>query len=217
MATAVLAATALVPRSLYTRGGKRALDLTVSLIVLVVLAPLLLLSAGLVYLTDRGPILFVQRRVGRRGREFQLLKFRSMIVDPPIRLHEIRSDEPSLTLVGRWLRRTKVDELPQLINVLRGEMSLVGPRPMTPQGAAQLDDHAAHRHLVSPGLTGLAQVSGNTYLSWSDRWLHDVRYVQHCSLALDLQILLKTVLVVVLGEAHFVTAPPAEHGPRGPA
>ncbi|MEV5575726.1 sugar transferase [Spirillospora sp. NPDC052269] len=182
---------------------------------LLVLSPLMLTVAAAVKLTDRGPVLFRQVRVGRGGREFTVLKFRTMVVDAENRkaelmddnehdgvLFKIRSD-PRVTRVGRLLRRYSLDELPQLINVLRGEMSLVGPRPPLPEEVARYGGDVYRRLVVRPGLTGLWQVSGRSDLSWEESVRLDLRYVENWSLAMDLQIMWKTWSAVVRGSGAY--------------
>ncbi len=177
---------------------------------LVVLAPLLLAVALAVRLTSRGPALFRQERVGLDGRSFRVFKFRTMDVDAEDRRDELGelnegdgllfkiAADPRVTPIGKVLRRTSVDELPQLLNVLLGEMSLVGPRPLAVDGEA-FEDHEHRRHLVKPGMTGLWQVSGREEQSWDDAVRLDLYYVENWSLAMDLLILVRTVVAVFRG------------------
>jgi exopolysaccharide biosynthesis polyprenyl glycosylphosphotransferase len=182
--------------------------MTVAAALLVILSPMLLVIAALIKLDDRGPILFRQPRVGRQGKPFAMLKFRSMVVDAERRLEEIRhlneSDsvlfkvraDPRVTRVGRVLRKYSLDEFPQLLNVLSGEMSLVGPRPPL---AREVDTYAEDVHrrlLVRPGMTGLWQVSGRAELSWADTVRLDLYYVDNWSMLSDLAIMVKTVKAV---------------------
>lgn len=193
---------------------KRAIDGAGAAFGLIVLAPLLLLVAILVRLDSPGPVIFRQQRMGRGGRSFWCLKFRSMTVDADKLLGELETrnespdgvmfqmkDDPRVTRVGRFLRRSSLDELPQLWNILRGEMSLIGPRPISlPEcrKLADLDpDGFAARLAVLPGVTGLAQVSGRRDLSSLRTLELDRRYVREWSLGLDLAILARTVLVVL--------------------
>jgi lipopolysaccharide/colanic/teichoic acid biosynthesis glycosyltransferase len=174
-----------------------------------VAAPVLVGIAAAVKLQDRGPVIFRQGRVGRGGKLFMMLKFRSMVVDAEARkvnllalneghgaLFKLR-DDPRITRLGKFLRDFSLDELPQLFNVLRGSMSLVGPRPHLAQEVAQMPLEANRRSLVSPGLTGLWQVSGRSDLQEEDAIKLDLRYVENWSLALDLQILWKTAWAVL--------------------
>jgi lipopolysaccharide/colanic/teichoic acid biosynthesis glycosyltransferase len=182
---------------------KRLLDVAVAGLGLLLASPVLLALAAAVRATSPGPVLFRQERLGRAGRNFRICKFRSMYVDvPDLRNADGSSfssgQDPRVTPVGRFLRRTSLDELPQLINVLAGDMSLVGPRP---DQVDQLRYYTAGEHsklLVKPGLTGLAQISGRNTISWEVRKRLDIDYVQTQSLRLDLGILLRTVPYVFL-------------------
>jgi len=182
---------------------KRGFDVVVSLIGLTLSVPVFLLVALLVRLDSRGPVFFVQPRLGRRGRVFLLYKFRTMFDAPRESTHEILPGNPDVTPLGGFLRRFKIDELPQLWNVLRGDMSVVGPRPALPKQAQELDEVGRVRLEVRPGLTGLAQVHGNVYLSWPERWRYDRDYVMRLSAPLDLWILWQTALVALWGERRF--------------
>ncbi|GAA4367120.1 sugar transferase [Actinomadura sp. NPDC048032] len=200
-------------------GGRKVLkglvDRVAALGGIVALSPLLLLIAVLIKMSGEGPVLFRQTRVGRGGREFTVLKFRTMVADAEARrlellaandhdgvLFKIRQD-PRVTRVGRRLRRYSLDELPQLFNVLRGEMSLVGPRPPLPDEVAQYGGDVYRRLVVKPGLTGLWQVSGRSDLSWEESVRLDLRYVDNWSLALDLQIMWKTWSAVFRGSGAY--------------
>ncbi|GAA2872941.1 exopolysaccharide biosynthesis polyprenyl glycosylphosphotransferase [Actinoplanes cyaneus] len=188
---------------------KELVDRAGALLLLVLFAPVLLTVALCVRLTSRGPVLFRQVRVGRDGQKFRIFKFRSMYVDAEARLSELRHlnehdgvlfkirDDPRVTPVGQWLRRFSLDELPQLLNVLCGQMSLVGPRPPLPTEVAAYADDVRRRLAVKPGMTGLWQVSGRSDLSWEEAVRLDLRYVENWSLSLDLVILLRTMTAVV--------------------
>lgn len=178
------------------------MDVAASGVLLVLASPVLLAAAAAVALTDGFPVIFRQRRTGHAGREFDVLKFRSMRPDvpPPEQVGQVHADHEMVTRVGRLLRRLKVDELPQLVNVLRGDMSLVGPRPALPSLVREYDALQRRRLEVAPGMTGWAQVHGNTQVSWDVRIALDVWYVDHWSLALDLRILFNTIRVVLRGE-----------------
>ena len=188
---------------------KELVDRLGALALLALFGPVLLAIALLVRMTSRGPVLFRQVRVGRDGREFRIVKFRSMYVDAEARLAEVRHlnehdgvlfkirDDPRVTPVGRWLRRFSLDELPQLLNVLAGQMSLVGPRPPLPQEVAAYAADVRRRLAVKPGMTGLWQVSGRSDLPWEEAVRLDLRYVENWSLSLDLVILLRTMTAVV--------------------
>jgi exopolysaccharide biosynthesis polyprenyl glycosylphosphotransferase len=182
---------------------------------LLVLSPLMLAIAVIVRLCDDGPALFTQTRVGKDGQTFKIYKFRTMVVDAEARLAELRTHndndgvlfkmrrDPRITPIGAGLRKWSLDELPQLLNVFLGEMSLVGPRPALPDEAARYADHVRRRLVVKPGLTGLWQVSGRSDLSWDESVRLDLRYVENWSLALDLQILWKTVKVILHGSGAY--------------
>lgn len=190
---------------------KRAFDSSAALAGLLFLSPLLLVVAIAVKLTSPGPVLFRQTRIGKEGREFSMLKFRSMVVDAEDRLAELRATnqadgplfkldrDPRITRIGHFLRRHSIDELPQLVNVLRGEMALVGPRPPLAHEVAQYRESARRRLLVKPGLTGLWQISGRADLPWEEAVKLDLRYVENWSIAFDLMILWRTLYVVVSG------------------
>jgi len=191
--------------------AKRGFDVGVAFGALIVCAPLLMVIGLVVRLTSRGPVFFRQTRVGKEGVTFSMLKFRSMVVDAESRQAELQSrneaegplfkldDDPRVTRIGKFLRKHSLDELPQLINVVRGEMALVGPRPPLPREVDQYGEAMRRRLLVKPGATGLWQISGRTELSWEDAVKLDLRYVENWSMALDLMILWKTVNVVIGG------------------
>jgi exopolysaccharide biosynthesis polyprenyl glycosylphosphotransferase len=199
----------------WRRVVKGALDRSVALAALIVFAPLFGALALAVGLSSPGGVFYRQQRVGLNGRPFTMLKFRSMVSgadqqvaglsdgnDADGLLFKIRQD-PRVTPVGRWLRRLSLDELPQLVNVLTGSMSLVGPRPPLPQEVARYDSSVSRRLLVKPGLTGLWQISGRSDLSWEEAVRLDLRYVENWSLALDVQILWKTARAVVTASGAY--------------
>jgi len=181
---------------------RRFVDIFGSGVLLLLTAPLFLITAFAIWLDDGGDVFYRQTRVGLLGRRFELLKFRSMRINnlPIDDLTEIREGHPLVTPVGRWIRRYKVDELPQLINVLRGEMSLIGPRPAMPEHEQKYTVFECRRLSTRPGMTGWAQVSGNMELSWRERIALDVWYIDHRSLWLDVAILWQTLAVVIFGE-----------------
>ena len=186
------------------RRAKRSFDIAATLVLLLLSAPVLAISALRIWMDDQGPILFRQTRVGRDGSRFQVLKFRTMVTNAEqllAQLHEEQGyegglfkmeNDPRITTPGRWLRRFSLDELPQLINVLRGDMSLVGPRPPLAHEVAQYDDDMARRLHVRPGMTGLWQVSGRSELSWSEAIRLDLYYVDNWSMVQDVTILMRT-------------------------
>lgn len=176
---------------------KRVFDFLVVLAFLPFWLPLLLVIAVLVRLKLGSPVFFRQRRPGRHGAIFELVKFRSMLDSRDAAGH-LLSDAERLTPFGRWLRASSLDELPELWNILRGEMSLVGPRPLLVQYLSRYSPRQARRHEVPPGLTGLAQIMGRNALTWDEKFEWDVRYVETRSFWLDLKILLLTVKSVLL-------------------
>jgi lipopolysaccharide/colanic/teichoic acid biosynthesis glycosyltransferase len=178
---------------------KRALDVLGASVGLTIGAPLLAASALAIRLEDGGAVFFRQERVGLDGRPFEVLKLRTMIVDAHTQGagYAVDKGDSRITRVGNLLRRTSLDELPQLWNVLRGEMSLVGPRPTLSYQVEQYTERQRRRLEVRPGLTGWAQVNGRASLSWPERIELDVWYVEHRSLALDLRILLRTASVLL--------------------
>jgi lipopolysaccharide/colanic/teichoic acid biosynthesis glycosyltransferase len=203
----------------FARVAKTLGDRVVASLVLLVASPMLLAIAAAIRLNSPGPALFSQVRVGVHGREFRIYKFRSMVVDAEDRLIDLRDTggdrdagndvlfkmraDPRVTRVGAWLRRYSMDELPQLINVAKGEMSLVGPRPPLPAEVARYESDATRRLRVRPGMTGLWQVSGRSDLSWEESLRLDLRYVDNCSIALDLSIMWRTIRAVFQGSGAY--------------
>jgi len=179
--------------------AKRLIDVVAAISVLALGSPVIAATAVLVYLDLGRPLLFRQPRTGLGGRIFELLKFRTMndAVDADGRP---LPDDERLTAIGRLLRASSLDELPQLVNVLRGDMSLVGPRPLLVEYLPRYSVQQARRHEVKPGITGLAQVEGRNGLTWPEKFKLDVYYVDHQSLALDLKILARTVAAVIRRE-----------------
>jgi lipopolysaccharide/colanic/teichoic acid biosynthesis glycosyltransferase len=178
---------------------KRALDLVLAGAGLVIMSPLLAGAALAVRVTLGRPVLFRQRRPGLRGRIFDILKFRTMLDEMDQHGHPL-PDEMRLTRLGAFLRSTSIDELPELFNVLKGEMSLVGPRPLLVEYLPRYSARQARRHDVRPGITGWAQINGRNAVSWEERFEHDLWYVEHQSLLLDLRILALTVVRVLSRE-----------------
>jgi lipopolysaccharide/colanic/teichoic acid biosynthesis glycosyltransferase len=208
-------AVAAVPAVRRVPRGHAALDAVLAATLLVIALPILLLIALTVGATSRGGILFRQERIGLNGRPFVMLKFRTMQAGGHhlrdlFRHHDegngvlfkIRND-PRVTPVGRVLRRFSLDELPQLLNVLRGDMSLVGPRPALPEEVATYSPIVRRRLLVKPGLTGLWQVSGRSNLSWEDSVQLDLHYVDNVSLAMNMRILLRTAAAVITARGAY--------------
>jgi lipopolysaccharide/colanic/teichoic acid biosynthesis glycosyltransferase len=200
--------------------GKRAMDVVVAFVGIVLLSPLMLVLVALVRLTSAGPAVFRQTRIGAGRRTFVMLKLRTMRTDadPEVHLDYVRrlmageaeavnglyklDHDPRITTVGRFLRKTSLDELPQLLNVLRGDMSLVGPRPMLPSELELMPSWAAVRFQVSPGITGLWQVSGRNRLTMLEGLQIDVDYIRRRSFWFDLLVLLRTIPAVLGGSAR---------------
>ncbi len=193
---------------MYRRFGQRLLDLTLTVSALAVFGPVLLIVMLFVRRSLGAPVFFRQPRLGKGGAEFALIKFRTM-TDARDADGNLLPDEQRMTRVGNLLRRTSLDELPELFNVLRGEMSLVGPRPLFAHYRERYTAEQWRRHAVRPGLTGWAQINGRNAISWEEKFAYDVWYVDHQSLWLDLAILARTVLHVLrrtgINEAGHVT------------
>lgn len=181
---------------IYRGGGKRALDLVVGLVAFGVSLPLQAGSAFVIRVTLGSPIIFAQQRAGLNGRVFTIRKFRTM-TDARDSLGDLLPDSDRLTPVGRLLRSSSIDELPQLWNVILGDMSLVGPRPLPARYLPRYSPEQAHRHDVRPGVTGWTAVHGRNAQTWEQKFKSDVWYTQNVSLLLDLRIMLRTVLVVL--------------------
>lgn len=174
---------------------KRLIDIIVSSVALMILTPFFIVCAVLIVVFSGRPVFFRQIRSGLRGREFEIIKFRTMEAskDPSAFVYH---GDPRITSIGKILRRFSIDELPQLINVLRGNMSLVGPRPTLPYQVEQYDEFQSRRLEVKPGITGWAQVNGRASISWPERIKLDVWYVDNISIWLDIKIIFKTVLFI---------------------
>jgi exopolysaccharide biosynthesis polyprenyl glycosylphosphotransferase len=196
-----------VVRSFWMRAIKRVIDLVAACALFVVTAPGMLLVAALIKMEDGGPVLFSQARIGRCGVPFTLNKFRSMCVDAEAETGPTwaQTNDPRVTRVGRWLRALRIDEIPQLWNVLKGEMSFVGPRPERPEFMAMLEPAIPgydFRHAVRPGITGWAQVNcsyGSTIEDARRKLEYDLYYLEHGSLRMDLWIMLRTIKIVLFG------------------
>ena len=186
---------------------KEAFDKTIAIVALIILSPVFIIISVLIKLDSRGPVFFVQERAGVKGKLFNSIKFRTMVhkaAERGLGLN-IRAGDERITRIGRLLRSWSLDELPQLINVLKGDMSIVGPRPTLPYQVEQYDDFQRRRLLVKPGITGWAQVNGRNAISWEQRIKLDVWYVENRSLRLDIAILLKTIRVVIRKEGLYGT------------
>ncbi|MDD7774599.1 MAG: sugar transferase, partial [Eubacteriales bacterium] len=184
---------------LYEKFGKRLLDILLSGTALLVLSPLLLVTAILVRVKLGSPVIFCQERPGKNEKIFKLHKFRSM-TDARDENGELLPDRERLTAFGKALRATSIDELPELFDIFRGKMSIVGPRPLLVKYLPLYNEEQHHRHDVRPGLTGWAQVHGRNLTSWEERFQYDVEYVQHISFALDVKIVFMTVRCVFARE-----------------
>ncbi len=178
---------------------KRLIDLVLSLLLLVLTLPITLTVAVLLAFANRGKVFFVQRRPGLHGEPFHIIKFKTMN-DRRDRHGELLPDAVRLTRIGRLVRKTSVDELPQLLNVLRGDISLIGPRPLLMEYLPLYSPEQARRHDVKPGITGWAQVNGRNTLSWEKKFRCDVYYVDHLSFVLDVKIFFLTILKILQGE-----------------
>ena len=184
---------------MYARFGKRALDFSLALTALLILSPVLLVLTVVGAVCMKGSPYFVQPRPGKNGKIFRLVKFRTMTSQRDAN-GELLPDAQRLVPYGRFLRRTSLDELPELLNVLAGQMSLVGPRPLLVKYLPLYNEEQRHRHDVRPGLTGYAQAYGRNALTWEDRFQKDIYYVNNVSFVLDMKILWKTVAVVLKRE-----------------
>lgn len=196
-----------IKQTSYSKYFKRALDFTLSLIAIFVLSPILILIATLIKAGSEGPIFFRQERPGKDQKIFKVYKFRTMVKDAVEQQKvgvEVIGSDTRITPFGKFLRRFKIDELAQLINILNGDMSIVGPRPTLPEYIEQYEEWELKRFDVRPGLTGLAQINGNIYLERQEKSLYDVKYVESISFIYDIKIILKTVAIVLLGEYKFV-------------
>lgn len=187
---------------------KRIFDLSVSLMLIVLFSPLLLVLSILIKLDSAGGIFFLQERLGKNGKVFKIYKFRTMVsnaerIGTGIFTSE---DDPRITAIGRFLRKTSLDELPQLLNIVKGDMSFVGPRPPVPYHPYHYENYSGKQKLrftVLPGITGYAQISGRNNLSWDDRILYDIEYVKNQTFLLDMKIIAMTILSVLRKESIY--------------
>ena len=177
---------------MYRNWLKPFIDFIVSLLALLILSPVFILATLLLFIANKGKPFFIQKRPGKDERIFCILKFKTMN-DKRDANGNLLPDEKRLTSIGRMVRKTSVDELPQLINVLKGEMSLIGPRPLLVQYLPLYNAFQKRRHEVKPGITGWAQVNGRNAISWEEKFKYDVYYVDHLNIAFDLKIIVKTV------------------------
>jgi lipopolysaccharide/colanic/teichoic acid biosynthesis glycosyltransferase len=184
---------------MYKHFFKNFLDFIIAFAALLVLSPLLIPIVVLLALANRGKPFFFQKRPGKDGQVFNIIKLKTM-TDEDDDNGNLLADEKRLTAVGKFVRKTSIDEIPQLINVLKGDMSLIGPRPLLPQYLTLYSERQRKRHEVKPGITGWAQVNGRNAISWTKKFEYDVWYVENLSFKLDLSILFKTIKKVVISE-----------------
>ena len=192
---------------MYRQIVKPFFDITCALVLLIMALPVMLIVAILIRLDSSGPVIFMQERLGLNYRVFRLYKFRTMTHTQNRVKKQTFADDPEITGIGKFLRRSKLDELPQLFNIVNGDMSFVGPRPSLPDLQNRFDENGRERVKVKPGLSSLAAVSGGIFLTWPERWVYDRFYVENQSLWMDLRIIGKTVFVVLFGEKHFLKKP----------
>lgn len=181
---------------MYRNYFKRLLDITIAIIALIVFSPVLLCAGILLFFFNHSRIFFIQERPGRNSKIFRLIKLKTMndLVDANGKL---LSDAERLTVIGSWIRKLSIDELPQLINVIKGDMSLIGPRPLLSDYLSLYSDEQKRRHEVRPGMTGWAQVNGRNTISWEEKFKLDVWYVDHISFLLDVKIVFKTIAYIL--------------------
>lgn len=194
-------------KGIYARYIKRCLDFVISLSMLIVLFPFLIIVAVLIKIDSPGTIFYKQARPGKDKKIFNVYKFRTMVVGADKYQKtgvEVMKDDVRITPLGRFLRRFKIDELAQLLNIIKGDMALVGPRPTLPEYIEQYEPWELERFDVRPGLTGLAQVNGNIYLERTEKSAYDVEYVKKISFWMDIKIIFKTIAIVLFGEEKFV-------------
>lgn len=184
---------------MYKSFFKRILDFTVSFISIIVFSPIFMLVALLLLLNNKGSVFFFQKRPGKNEQIFKVVKFKTM-TDKKDKNGNLLPDADRLTKFGKFVRKTSLDELPQLINVLKGDMSLIGPRPLLPEYLPLYNNTQKRRHLVKPGITGWAQVNGRNAISWKKKFEYDVWYVDNISFKLDIKIILKTILKVLISK-----------------
>lgn len=188
---------------IYRRYIKRPMDFILSLLAIIILSPLLLIIALFVKIKLGSPVIFKQKRPGLNEEIFTLYKFRTM-TDERDEDGELLPDSGRLTNFGKFLRSTSVDELPELFNILKGDMSIVGPRPLVVSYLPYYDEVEKHRHDVRPGLTGLAQINGRNTLDWEDRFSYDIKYVENITLLIDINIIIRSVLKVFKREGVYI-------------
>jgi len=184
---------------MYKKYFKNIIDFTVALIILLIVSPLFIIITLLLFISNNGKPFFVQKRPGKNEKFFNIIKFKTMN-DRKDNNGQLLSDEERLTHIGNIVRKTSLDEIPQLINVLKGDMSIVGPRPLLPEYLPLYNKEQKKRHTVKPGITGLTQVSGRNAISWEDKFNFDIIYIEHISFMGDLSIIIKTIKKVLISE-----------------
>jgi lipopolysaccharide/colanic/teichoic acid biosynthesis glycosyltransferase len=184
---------------MYRHFVKRVIDILVSISVLIVASPILLITMCFLFIANQGKIFFIQQRPGLNGNPFFIIKFKTMN-DRKDNNGNLLPDHVRLTKVGKWVRKTSLDELPQLINVLKGDLSLVGPRPLLMEYIPLYNKEQFRRHEVKPGITGWAQVNGRNQISWEKKFEYDVHYVDHLTFLLDIKIIFLTIIKVFKSE-----------------
>lgn len=181
---------------MYKKYFKRLLDIIISVFALILFSPILLILAVLIRITLGAPIIFKQKRPGKNGKIFEIYKFRTMNSDKDV-YGNLLPDNERLTSFGKFIRSTSLDELPELINILKGEMSLVGPRPLLVEYLTLYSEEQKHRHDVLPGLTGWAQVNGRNAISWNEKFKYDLEYVENVSFLFDVKVVFYTIKIVL--------------------
>lgn len=192
---------------MYIKFIKRILDIIIAISVIILFSPFFVIIYFFVKIESSGNFFFFQERLGYKSKIFEVYKIRTLYDKERVAEREIFKNDIEITKVGFILRRFKIDELPQIINVLKGDMSLVGPRPCLPKEQINFNEDGELRLNVRPGLTGLAQVNGNIYLTWEQRWKYDRIYVDNQSFLMDLKIVLRTILIIIFGEVKFIKNP----------
>ena len=193
---------------MYSPFLKRLIDLLIAATLLIIFSPFIVIIFILIKIDSKGPLFFKQERVGKGLRLFYVFKFRTMTdIKRTVGEKPIIGKANGVTRVGFYLRRYKIDELPQVFNVLMGDVSLVGPRPSVKEQLYNMTDEEKKRYSIKPGLTGLSQVSGNIHLSWKERYQKDLEYVKNISLLNDIKILGRTIIVIIMGEDYYINRP----------
>jgi lipopolysaccharide/colanic/teichoic acid biosynthesis glycosyltransferase len=191
-------------KQFYKKYGKRLFDIILAVPLIILLSPFMIVIALLIKFSSSGKVIFVQDRIGKDGCIFPMYKFRTMFDKPRVSTKEVFLDDMELFKTGKLLRRFKLDELPQLLNIIKGDISFVGPRPLLPSHFKKYNELFKERFDVSPGLTGLAQTSGNIYLKREKRFEYDLLYINQISFFLDVITIIKTIYLVFVGEKKFL-------------